>query len=166
MTDAFVRSALCEPKKSQEIFRDCPQGADGKTRSGSVSGLGLRVTKFGSKSFVHSFRFNGKHRRTVIGSTETMNVASARFMVLQRNNEITQGLDPDQNMKIDYRKKYGETFGEVIDAYFEQHLSTKSASHQASFSRLVAPWTRKAPVDKNRGGEENGAVNSRRNVSR
>ncbi|SMR82210.1 Phage integrase family protein [Aliiroseovarius halocynthiae] len=124
-----------------------------KTRNGSVSGLGLRVTAHGAKSFVHSFRFNGKHRRSVIGCPDTMNVTSARFMVLQRNNDIAAGIDPDENMKTDYRKKYGETLGDVIDAYFEQHLPSKAPSHHAEFSRLIAPWTRATPKNRNRGAK-------------
>jgi len=153
LTDAFVKSAICSPDKYQEIFRDSPKGLDGKTRNGSVSGLGLRVTESGAKSFVHSFRFNGKHRRSVIGNSETMNVMSARFKVLERNKDIAQGVDPDQNVQIDYRKKYGETFGEVISSYFEQHLSTRTPSHQAEFSRLVAPWTRPELTNKKKGAK-------------
>ncbi len=114
-------------------------------------GLGLRITEQGAKSFIHSFRFNGKSKRIVIGTPVNMNVASARLIVAQRCNEIDQGIDPDQNAPVDFRQKHSETFGEVIDAYFEQHISTKSKSHKAEFGRLIAPWTLEPPKNPNRG---------------
>lgn len=153
MTDAFVKSATCPNGKSQEIICDSACGIDGKIRSGFVSGLGLRVTERGAKSFVHSYRFNGKARRQVVGTPANMNVASARMIVQRRNCEIDLGNDPNKDSKIDFRKKHGETLGEVIDAYVEQRLSKRGISHRTEFGRLIAPWTREQPKHSNRGGK-------------
>uniref|UniRef100_UPI000A62C702 tyrosine-type recombinase/integrase n=2 Tax=Leisingera sp. ANG-M1 TaxID=1577895 RepID=UPI000A62C702 len=151
LTDTLVRTSICEPAKSQEIIRDCALGVDGKMRNDSVSGLGLRITSQGAKSFIHNYRYNGKARRKVIGTPDTMNVSSARLIVKQRNTEIEQGIDPDANVRVDYRKKHAETFGEVIDAYYAQQLASKSKTHRSEFGRLVAPWTWEPPKTSNRG---------------
>lgn len=153
LTDALVKTAACAPDKSQEIIRDSSKGVDGKIRSGSVTGLGLRITPLGAKSFVHSYRFNGKHRRAVIGNPTNMNVASARLIVMARDQQIEQGIDPDKVTHNNFRQKHGETLGEVIDAYFTQHVSKLGASHQAEFGRLVAPWTRAEPKNVKRAGK-------------
>ncbi|KJZ25409.1 integrase [Tritonibacter mobilis] len=82
-----------------------------------------------------------------------MNVASARMVVQQRNHEIDQGVDPNTIKSVDHRKKHGETLGEIIDAYVDQHLSKRSKSHRAEFGRLIAPWIREEPKNPNRGGK-------------
>ena len=153
LTDAIVEMAICAPDKSQEIFRDGPKGMDGKIRSGSVTGLGLRVTALGAKTFVHSYRFNGKHRRAAIGTPTNMNVASARLLVMAREQQIEQGIDPDQASQPSFRQKHSETLGEVIDAYFAQHVAKLGPSHRAEFGRLVAPWTRPDPKNPKRAGK-------------
>lgn len=120
-------------------------------RSDSASGLGIRITSQGAKSFIHSYRYNGSARRKVIGTPGNMNVSSARLIVSQRNLEIDQGIDPDKNSRTDYRKKHADTLGEVIDEYYDQHLSSKSKSYRAEFGRLVAPWTLEQPKNPHRG---------------
>lgn len=82
-----------------------------------------------------------------------MNVASARMIVVQRNNQIDLGIDPDMHTKVNYRKKHTETFGEIIDEYFDQHVSSKGPSHRKEFARLIAPWKREIPVNPLRGNK-------------
>ncbi len=122
-------------------------------RNNSVAGLGIRVTAQGAKSFVHTFRFNGKFKRHVIGTPANLNVASARLKVLQRNLDIEQGADPSAQQSIDYRKKHGETVGEIIEAYVEQRLSETSQKNRDEFASLIAPWTRERPKNPHRGGK-------------
>lgn len=153
LTDTLIKTATCPEGKSQEIIHDTARGVDGKLRNGSIQGLGFRITAQGAKSFIHTFRFNGKSKRHVIGSPANMNVASARMIVQQRNLEIDEGNDPSLVKAIDYRAKHGDTLGEVIDAYFAQHLASRSASHRAEFGRLIAPWTRQQPANPKRGGK-------------
>ncbi|WP_421704520.1 tyrosine-type recombinase/integrase [Aliiroseovarius sp.] len=152
LTDQLVRSASCATGKSQEIICDCPSDLDGKIRNGSIAGLGLRVTAQGAKSFVHTFRYNGKFKRHVIGTPANLNVASARLKVQQRSLEIEQGIDPSAHQQVDFRKKHGKTLGEIIDAYVEQRLSETSQKNQDEFASLVAPWTRVPPKNPHRGG--------------
>lgn len=148
-----MKSAKCPEGKSQEIICDCPSDLDGKIRNGSVAGLGLRITALGAKSFVHTFRFNGKFKRHVIGTPANLNVASARLKVQQRNLEIESGEDPSSAQKTDFRKKHGHTIGDIVDAYVEQRLSETSEKHRNEFASLVAPWVREAPKNLNRGSQ-------------
>jgi len=147
-----VKNAVCGEGKSQEIFCDCPEDRLGAIHSGSVSGLGLRVTAKGAKSFVHAYRFNGRAKRRVIGTPANMNVASARLLVQQRNSEIESGIDPSAVQSIDYRQKHGETFGELLGDYYVQHLAQTSLKHRTEFARLIAPWLREDPKNPHRGG--------------
>jgi hypothetical protein len=97
LTDTFVSTAVCPTGKGQEIYWDYPVDAAGQIRNGSVSGLGLRVTALGAKSFVHAYRFNRKRYRKALGSIIVMSVASARMAVTNRERLIEAGENPDMD---------------------------------------------------------------------
>ena len=151
LTDDIVLSASCPAGKDQEIYWDHPTGADGRIRSNSVSGLGLRVTALGRKAFIHAYHFNGGRCRKVIGSTTRHNVASARLEVIKRKEEIDGGQNPDAN-RVDPRRKHFMTIREVLDRYWETHLSTLSEGYKGSFALFMAKWRRQAPKQESRRG--------------
>lgn len=76
-----------------------------------------------------------------------MNVASARLKVQERVQQINNGIDPDATKQVDYRKKHGETLGDIIESYFDQHLRRFGQKHRQEFVGLVAPWLREVPKD-------------------
>ncbi len=164
LSDDFVRKAKCKDGVGQEIFTDFAIDGDGKVKNGSVTGLGLRVTSLNAKAFVHSYRFNGKKKRVVVGMPDSMNVASARMIVQKRNAEIDSGIEPTTPDAGKFRRKHGETLGEVIDLYFAQHLSRTSSKHRAEFASLVAPWLREGPKNPGRGGKPKARVTIGQNL--
>ncbi|MBY5551306.1 integrase family protein [Rhizobium leguminosarum] len=151
MTDAFVFSARCPGEKDQEIYWDYPRGEDGHIRNGSASGLGLRVTALGNKSFVHSYQFNGKRYRKALGSTIVLNVASARLAVGQRERQLEAGENPDFD-QADSRRTHLLTVREAIDRYWESHMCELSEGHRKSFALFVAKWLRRTPPRATRRG--------------
>lgn len=94
LTDPFVSGASCPAGKDQEIYWDYPVGGDGVIRSGSVSGLGLRVTALGNKTFVHAYVFNQKRHRKALGSSIVLSVSSARMAVVEREKQLEAGETP------------------------------------------------------------------------
>lgn len=144
LTDDIVFSASCPDGKDQEIYWDHPVGVDGRVRNNSVAGLGLRVTALGRKAFVHAYQFNEKRRRTVIGSTISFNVASARLAIIQREQQLKDGKDPDLG-RIDPRKKHFLTVQEIIDQYWESHVSNLSQGYRDNFAIFVARWKKREP---------------------
>lgn len=139
LTDSFVLSAKCPSDKDQIIYWDHPKTLDGHIRNGSQAGLGLRVTKQGAKSFIHTYHFNGKRKRAVIGKAGRISAASARLLVQQRDGQIEDGLNPDTN-KTNYRNKHALTFYDIADNYFNTHIKKLSTKYQWEYCRLVAPW--------------------------
>ncbi|MGO6982557.1 integrase arm-type DNA-binding domain-containing protein [Rhizobium leguminosarum] len=151
LTDTFVFSARCPGEKDQEIYWDYPRGEDGHIRNGSVSGLGLRVTALGNKSFVHSYQFNGKRYRKALGSTIVLNVASARLAVGQRERQLEAGENPDFD-QADLRRTHLLTVREAIDRHWESHMCELSEGHRKSFALFVAKWLRRPPQVASRRG--------------
>lgn len=151
LTDDLVFSAVCPTGKDQEIYWDHPMGADGRIRSNSVSGLGLRVTKLGRMAFVHTYQLNGQRYRKVVGSTHVYNVASARLEVIKRKQQLKEGTDPEAD-RIDTRRKHFLTVRDVIDKYWESHVEKLSPGYRESFALFVACWKRRVPKTPTRRG--------------
>lgn len=156
LTEDIVFSAACPAGKDQEFFWDYPVGIDGRIRSDSVSGLGLRVTALGHKAYVHAYQFNGKRYRTVIGSTILLTVSSARLAVGQRHRRLEARENPDFD-RNDPRRAHLLTVREAIDRYWESHVSDLSQGYRDNFAIFVAHWKRRTPKLETRRG-----YNSRR----
>lgn len=150
LTDSFVLSAVCPPGKDQEIYWDHPVGEGGRIRNGSVPGLGLRVTSLGRKAFVHAYQINGKRYRKVIGSA-VLAVSEVRLTVIQRQQELDAGTNPDQD-RVDPRRKHVLTVRDAIDQYWESHVNELSDEYKGSFGRYVATWLRSPPKAVSRRG--------------
>ncbi len=145
LTDELVSGASCPPEKDQEIYWDYPVGEGGSIRNGSVSGLGLRVTALGNKTFVHAYVFNQKRHRKALGSTIILNVASARLAAIDRERQLQAGENPDLD-ENDPRRIHLMTVREAIDRYWESHVSGLSDGYKHSFVMLMAKWLRRAPA--------------------
>ncbi len=61
---------------------------DGRT------GLGVRVSTKGRKSFVFMYRFNGKPRRMTLGTYPAVGLASARVKHASAKALLEKGIDP------------------------------------------------------------------------
>ncbi len=144
LTDSFVFEARCPPGKDQEIYWDYPVGADGSIRNGSVSGLGLRVTALGNKTFVHAYVFNHRRIRKALGSTVVLSVSSARMAVTERQRKVDAGENPDLD-ENDPRRMHLMTVREAIDRYWESHVSSLAPTSQYPFVRFVGRWLHKQP---------------------
>lgn len=151
LTDDFVSLAICPPGKDQEIFWDNPVGADGRIRSNSVSGLGLRVTALGHKAFVHAYQFNGRRYRKVIDSIVLQKVAAARLDVINRKVQLKEGIDPNTD-RIDTRQKHFMSVSDAIGRYWESHVSGLSRKSRDAFVRFMAGSLRQRPQAVSRRG--------------
>ncbi|TIV37008.1 MAG: DUF4102 domain-containing protein [Mesorhizobium sp.] len=150
LTDDVVFEAICPADKDQEFFWDYAVDANGQIHNGSVSGLGLRVTALGHKAFVHAYRFNGKRCRSVLGTAAVLSVASARLAVINREQELEAGRDPDVD-RVDPRRKHFQTITEVIDRYWETHVKELSEGVRYSFTSFVGNWLRQENTSNKRG---------------
>lgn len=93
-------------------------GRDYKVWDTEVSGLHIRVTKTGSKSFSFFYRTrDGRQRSLRIGKT-TMTVLDARERARALRVQVDQGQDPSQERK---GRLTAPTMTDLWDAYLEQH---------------------------------------------
>ncbi len=101
---------------------------DGRT------GLGLRVTPRGAKTFVHMYRFDGKARRLTLGRyskelASGITLATARRMQGEAKEKLEAGIDPGIEVVEERRvDRAAETFNELADLYIEKWARPRKRS--------------------------------------
>ena len=78
-----VAGYICEPRKDQSLFWDA-----------KTPGLGLRVTRRGSKSYIFETRLHGNTLRMTIGDLRTWTVGKAQAEATRLKSMTDQGIDP------------------------------------------------------------------------
>ena len=137
LTDRGI-AALKAKAKRHEVWED------GRT------GLGVRVSTVGRKSWVYMYRFNGKPRRMTLGTYPTISLASVRVKHANAKELLAKGTDPGA-LHIEKRRaeRQAETVQNLADEYLEKWARPrkKSAAEDERILRkdVLPAWgTRKA----------------------
>ena len=88
LTERRIESLQCPAGKKDVMVFDDEQ-----------SGLGVRVTAGGGKSFLVQYRHAGKKRRVPLGSCSAISLASARKAAQSIMGDVAKGLDPASDRK-------------------------------------------------------------------
>ncbi len=158
LTDNFIRHANCPTEKQQELYWDHPRSIDGIIRSGSISGLGVRVTNAGIKTFIHSYRYRGKRKRISLGNPANMNVAAARLLVSHREQSILNGDNPDQSAE-DKLGFDSPTITEIIDKYWDAKAEHWSSEYRNDVARRLSHRYKHVPKLKTCRGQNTRKLN-------
>ncbi|MEE8227576.1 MAG: Arm DNA-binding domain-containing protein, partial [Kiloniellales bacterium] len=106
-------------KKAIDAFK---YEGDGKSRDirwdTEMTGLGLRLYPSGRKAFVLSYRALGRKRLMTLGNFGVLTLEQARTRAKKHLVAVEDGKDPLEERR---QAAQGRTFGELIDAYIEDH---------------------------------------------
>jgi integrase len=83
-----------------------------------VSGLGIRVSPGGTRTWILRYRQHGRRYRLVLGRFPALSLADARGKAREMLGKIAAGGDPAQEHA---EAKAEPTFSELIDAYLQRH---------------------------------------------
>ena len=123
---------------------------DGKSRDvrwdDALPGFGVRIYPSEQKSFVLSYRFQGRKRLLTLGRYGPLTLDQARRLARRHLAKIIDGVDPLTERKTEAR---GTTMAELSKAYLERHASRKRSGHddQRRIERYVLPRWNKAKVE-------------------
>lgn len=112
-TDRTIKALKAKPERYE-------QWEDGRT------GLGVRVTPRGVKSFVYMYRYEGRARRLTLGRySETgkggITLHRARVSLAEAKEKLRQGEDPGLEVVEERREeRTAETFEELAELYLEK----------------------------------------------
>ncbi len=102
---------------------------------GEIPGFGVRITSAGVKSFVISYRFNGRKRRYTIGRCSEWSADAARDRAIELKKDIRNGKDPLQEKQ---KASTDPTMKELGSQYLERHAEThKRASGQRNDRQML-----------------------------
>ena len=117
-----------------------------------VTGLGLRVSPAGTKSWVFVYRTNRRLRRWTIGRASDLTLADARERARQARNTLADGVDPAA-AKRDRREAM--TVGDLATDYIERYAKPRKRSWREDARILRADvlphWKHRAVADIRRG---------------
>ncbi len=136
-TDRSI-AALKPKAKLYEVWED------GRT------GLGVRVSPKGRKSWNYMYRFDGKARRMTLGTYPAVSLASARVKHASAKELLTKGTDPGA-LHVEKRRaeRQAETVNDIAEEYLEKYARPRKRSadeDERMLNKDVLPsWgTRKA----------------------
>lgn len=110
---------------------------DGKSRDvrwdSSISGYGLRIYPSGKKSFVLSYRANGRKRLLTIGSYGKLTADQAKKKAKEFSVIVMNGDDP-----LDQRQRSNQesTIKELCEAYIERYAKLEKKSWKVDERRI------------------------------
>ena len=114
----------------------------------AITGLGLRVTPSGAKSWTVRYRVGRRLRRSTIGRYPTLSLADARAQARAALRDVALGRDPAQ-AKRDARAAH--TFGQLAARYLAEYAAPRKRSWKEDRrlleSKVLPPWRHRAARD-------------------
>ena len=103
------------------------------------TGLGMRVTPNGAKTWTFRYRFDGDQRRMVFGTYPKMGVAKAHVALADAREKLRMDIDPGAVVAEDRAAELNaETVSELIGEYVERHAKPNmKPSSAAEDERLL-----------------------------
>ncbi len=116
LTDGGIAALKPKPER-YEMWED------GRT------GLGVRVSPKGRKSWVYMYRFDGKARRMGFGTYPTVGLASARVKHSKAKELLEKGTDPGaQQIERKQAERQAETVNDLAEEYLEKWARPRKRS--------------------------------------
>jgi integrase len=92
-----------------------------------VTGLGLRVSAGGTKSWFVMYRYHGDRRRLTLGSSDNLSAAAARKLASRKLGEVATGTDPAAEKRA---AREAHSFAELAALYIDMHAKPKKRTWQ------------------------------------
>jgi integrase len=114
LTDALIRKLKPSPNRQYEKY-------DKK-----VTGLGIRTSTGGSKSFFLAYRIGGLNRRLTFGRYPIVSLAQARTLAREALGQVARGIDPANEKKLARQGYQSRLFLAVVEDFIEAYAKRKT----------------------------------------
>ena len=103
----------------------------------SESGLQLRVTKYGRKTFCFRYNYKGKTKRYTIGTYPAVSLGDARSEVIKLKGIIDKGKDPQYEKLLERERPEPATVKDLADRFIRHHLPKLKESTQITYKNRI-----------------------------
>lgn len=124
LNDPFIRN-YSNPEKRTEIYDE------------HVSGLAVRITPTGHKSFVYRYRIGSKVKRYTIGTFGPVGLADARAKAKELHQLVKDGIDPQKEKTKRKHTPDPKTVSDLAAYFKKRHLPTLRGTTQEDYERIV-----------------------------
>ena len=118
-----------------------------------TSGLGIRVSVKGTKSFFYRYRFHGKNKRYGIGTFPGISLKLARQRALELKVSVINGVDP-QLLKEKKKTPPPKVllFADIVEIYKQNYLPNLRSATAREYERIICkelmPLFQHKPIEK------------------
>jgi integrase len=140
LTDKVVKELRPLPDRKQWIKADHDRGGDGRPPDDpnqTCRGFGVKIMQSGTKTYVVSYRINGKETEFVIGPCSSWRCIDARKKAREVRKQASEGKSP-QATRVAARE--AETVKELAERYLEEHASKKRPRGKYEDESLINQW--------------------------
>lgn len=123
LTSAFIKG-IDTPDKRIEFYDTI------------ATGMIIRVTKTGYKSFAYRYWYDGSSKQITIGKFGDISLADARKKARDFKQQVSEGKDPNREKK-ERKKDKPTTFKEAVESYRKHHLPTLKESTKIDYERRI-----------------------------
>ncbi len=112
------------------------------------TGLGVRVSPAGRKSWIYMYRFEGRPRRMTLGTYPQLSLANARVLHATAREQLDRDIDPGA-LHVERRRaeRHAETVAQLVTEYLEKYARPKkrtAAADERALGKEVLPlWGRR-----------------------
>ncbi len=109
------------------------------------TGLGMRVTPRGIKTWTYRYRFAGEQKRMVFGNYPLMRLSAAHKALADARDKLARGIDPGVEIAQERAaERNAETVAEMADEYIRRHCEpnlkpSTTAENRRLLDRNVLP---------------------------
>ena len=128
LTDPYIRG-LEAPEERIEIYD--------VTDDDRPTGLSLRVSPTGYKSFTYRYRHGKEVKRFTLGAYPKMKLAAARRKVRELEGIRRQGKDPLEEKKREKKKQKPATINDLAELFIGKHLPKLKKSTEVDYKRRI-----------------------------
>ena len=126
------------PFTDRQIAALKPKGQRYEKKEPGRTGLGIRVTPKGRRTWTFIYRYSGEQRRLVLGSYPAMGVAKAHKALADAKDKLELGLDPGAEVAgVREIERNAETVADLVDEYLERHARKKMSATTAAEDERV-----------------------------
>ena len=93
-----------------------------EVREPGRTGLGIRVTPRGEKSWTFMYRFAGKQKRMTLGGYPALSLSRAHKALADAKDKLRNGIDPGAELaEVREAERNAETMADLTAEYIERH---------------------------------------------